>query len=327
MNNIKSKNNTISILITFVTVFGLAWTGTWGFVEVFADIDGKYWKIIFQIVTSLLLAVLFLLYRLWDKEVLPKSKKQFCSVSKGFDKEYPDFAVTEALKDRSDLWYIFINTRNFNDTKLEIEKYFSKNNKNKAGRLTSNLQVWSLLGASELLLKFRAHEQDGYDIFNGLKTILSSKSLLEQADKNSEGIQIIDCAEERVRHLYNPNQSLFEGKHEYIKKLGQDYRYTKIFIKFQFENGRLISGVAERITNILNNDLYKPYVEIFTYTERSSPNQFALIELIFPCGRKTMLNKISTALANECLDEGLFKETFMGYDIEMLNITDAKRNP
>lgn len=312
LNNPKIKT-WHKIIIALFSSIGTAYVLVWHILEPISEEVIE--KIYFLYTLSLLVGLILSLFLLWKFELLPKSKRNYCSVSYVFKKEYKNFIAPLNENDQSNLWYVFINTRKFDETKKNIVDYFSPEHKNRAGILSKNIHVWSLLGGSELLLKYRAHEKDGQSIFDGLKELLKENNLLETSTKNQDGIILINCAQERFRI----SSSLKRGKVSFTT-IPTHYRHTKIFIKFQFDNNTLITSITEKITTILNEKEYNPFTEVFSYTGKNSSVQFAVIELIFPCGYKHVLNELSKELAKDCLDEGLTKETYMGYEMELINL-------
>jgi hypothetical protein len=314
---IGKKGSKVRIILAFIIAIGIIQGILWGYLEPYfdtIDISAKILKLICLITASICMAAFLLLFALWKMELLPKSTKHYCNISLNFDNDYPNFIFLKPKKDKSELWYILIKTREFDKTKESILRILKNETVN--GNLSNNIELWSLLGESELLLKFRAHNVHGMAIHETLKKELTNNQLLE--NQSATSIIVIDIGQQLVRNLKDINGDLIGGDIIYQDKVNHLHRYTKIFVKFQFENNKLIASIVPEIITILNGKRYKPYVEMISYTSENNAKQYALIELVLPCGRRDVLDEISREFASKCLDRGLFKETYLGYDMDIV---------
>jgi hypothetical protein len=259
-------------------------------------------------------------------------QNEFCSLSSAFPKEYNKLATYDILdknqlNEKSDLWYLFVNTKQFNKCEKIITKYINEvNSKNNPDKYLENVEIWSLLGASELLVKFRTSVNNAQlveeELFFLLKKpipiipittqpefIGATDSILESTHKNKKGLQLINCTYERVL-LPSNGYDFTSGQLKYQGTFSRNLRSTKVFVKFHFEKNNNYN--IHLIRDVLPS--FKDTVESFAICQHSENMElkFIVIEAHFPCGKFHDLFELSKDLEN-CLTKELIKETYIAY--------------
>ncbi len=253
---------------------------------------------------------------------------RYCNISNHFANEYPKVVKIEKQNGtagvRSNLWYLFVNTRDFKTCKQKIINCIQGLNSEEV-RL-HNVEIWSLLGASELLVKFRSSFNMAYNfeetLFETLKRPIpiiditlkeefvgDSSSVLESTHRNKKGLQLINCTFERVLER-KQNTSFLPGKLLYMQNINHNMRSIKVFIKFHFDKNNHYNDHI--IREVLRG--FDETVELFTICEHSKSGElkFIIIEAHYPCGRFNDLFKLSQDLENSLTAE-MVKETYIGY--------------
>lgn len=254
----------------------------------------------------------------------------YCPVSQEFTQHLKHLSTTHLLAkptDTSDLWYIMINAAEFfRECKakvIEIMKELCKRSAGGSGLY--DVSVWSLLGASELLIKFRADEATARQVEERLYEVLSGanragKNMLEATHISPRGLSMINIAREMVRDDDCGERAFKEGRFIQSKPIPRALRSMKVFIRLRYEKGHnplYRDSILNRLYRNINS------IESFAYTdEPKEQTGHIMVEAHFPCGRFSDLGVLSASLERE-LFPGLNKETYLAYDVEVVEADDS----
>jgi hypothetical protein len=314
--------------------------------------EQKRW-LFFVLITIANLVFPILIWKSADMHYKKKSAavKNFCNTSINFSKDYDEYVVIEKPVDakykKSNLWYLFINTKNFDQCKSTITAHLQKIRSDRNPDNTiSDVEMWSLLGASELLIKFRSSVNLAQQIEKDLLSILGppklvndswfdenyqavETSMLESTHKNRRGMQLINCTYERVLNK-NGHYNFDVGRLRYIRNVDYKTRSMKTFIKFHFDkNNNYDEG---KIRDVL--PYFKDTVELMATCENQNSNElkFIIIEAHYPCGKFSDLFRLSEELES-CLESNVVKETYIAYsggllfqDTKQQSVDNAKQS-
>ncbi len=317
-------------LVTLLVIEKLLFDLVGDFIE--PNYEQKQW-LFFILITFANLIFPMLIWKSADIYYKKKSAtvKNFCNTSVNFSKDYNEYVVIEKLVDskytKSNLWYLFINTKSFDQCKSTITGHLQKIriDRNPDNTIT-DVEMWSLLGASELLIKFRSSVNLAQQIEKDLLTILGppklvndswfdenyqamETSILESTHKNRKGMQLINCTYERVLNK-NGHYNFEVARLRYTSKVDYKTRSMKTFIKFHFDkNNNYDEG---KIRDVLPH--FNDTVELMATCENQNSNElkFIIIEAHYPCGKFSDLFRLSEELES-CLESNVVKETYIAY--------------
>jgi hypothetical protein len=226
--------------------------------------------------------------------------------------------------DCSNLFYIFINTTAFAECRASVLSYFET--LILTGEPVSDVSVWSLLGAAELLVKFRTESEVAWRIESSLLARLGQapdrKGMLEPVGSSKTGLEMINIGRESV---IDPERNTFDtGLLLTNDRMPDEARSIKVFIKLTFDGiprdklGDVKQELSDRV------GAFRETVESYATSVRRGKKEYMIIEAHFPCGRFPELRKLSAAL-EKGLRSTLLKETYVAYECEVLR-TDARMN-
>lgn len=238
----------------------------------------------------------------------------FCSASTGFQDQYKQSVQVESIReeDRSDLWYIFIRTKNPKECKQKVKSYVE--NKINSQGILDKVTVWSLLGEAEFIIKLRALQ----DVANSLEQDLRVQlfGLLEEADI---ALYMVNIARELVRNNLNNASDYSPGKLKERKPLSlEETRSIKTFIKIYYDKeGGFQDGTINSIHNVIRN--FTDIIESYSYSLVDNfYRKHIMIEAHLPCGRLSRLDQFSIEL--EAVSSPNFnKETYLAYNVLSLS--------
>lgn len=259
-----------------------------------------------------------------------KARDHYCNVSEKFIEHLRHIYQTRigAPMDRSDLWYIIINTIDFKNCKDKVISMLDGLYKNRvADEVLYDISVWSLLGEAELLIKFRAGDDMARNIERRLFQELSGgtgaggKSLLESTNLSPSGMAMINIALEMVRNESSRNKTFKEGRFIQSKPIPRTLRSIKVFIRLRYEKGhdlRLQNSIQARLAGNIDS------VESIAFTSEPPEQPGHIIaETHFPCGHFDDLSRISSDLESELFHD-LIKETYLAYDVKVIDADSAE---
>jgi hypothetical protein len=263
----------------------------------------------------------------------------YCKVSQAIGERSEFFDFQSLREDHSDLWYMFINTREFESCKAAIELYFNDHIKDLHWRnIIQDVSIWSLLGAAEILVKFRADEATAKKIERELlarlrppvpvrrKDILEpnyrgyQNSKLESTHVNPKGLKLINVSQE-----YVPDEEIGNyAKKRLVQKspTPNPDRNLRVFIKYQFKDPLIDAEIIGRILHALK--LHMKYIETYTTAGgTTSKPEYMIIQAYFPCGLFGELRRLSSNLEKH-LGNNIIKETYVVYEGGPLQPADAE---
>lgn len=250
-----------------------------------------------------------------------EDNKKFCPVAAAFDKVRSQLATARNRRPAgpSNLWYVWINTELFEQARDRIVAIFlSGDDRERSQWNLSDATVWSLLGAAEMVIRFRSDESTARSIEARLRESLqppdatSESSLLESTSLNPEGITVLQIVQEMV-----PDRHGFEERPQFpsLPFIGEN-RSIKVFIKLYFPHG-LEPGEKTRILFQLPG--FTSTVESFAITRESGNNPVSIVvEAHYPCGHFSELQDLSASL-EKVLRQRLVKETYLAYSVVKLS--------
>jgi hypothetical protein len=269
-------------------------------------------------------------YKTSKAAIVPQASAEYCDASLCFHehhKTYFDKTIWINREDRSDLWYIFINTKVMRGCKRIVEETLRdiEGKATRGGRKIYDIYIWSLLGAAELLVKFRSPDNElVQEVKQALMVALSFPKLLktettdasyadgvlESTHMNIGGLSMINVVGECVLDTDGRGPFFAVGSVRQKGPLPDDIRSIKVFIKLHFNRGfdeARKTSIASRIGR------FDKTVETYAISSRQGDAEQMIIEAHFPCGKFWELRELSTELESELFGD-LVKETYLAYD-------------
>lgn len=249
----------------------------------------------------------------YPKLAEPSTEASFCSVSTGFQEQYRTSIQVEPIKeeDLSDLWYVFIRTKNPRECLQKVKSYLR--NKSNFQEILENATVWSLLGEAEFVIKLRTSPDGANTLEHGLREQLSG--LLEATDIS---LYMINIAKELVRNNLDSLLCYSPGKLKERRLLSlRETRSIKTFIKLYYDGeGGFPDNTVNSISNVIRN--FTDIVESYSYSLDRRFKKHIMIEAHLPCGRLSQLVQFSIEL-EAVFSPNFNKETYLAYNVLSLS--------
>ncbi|HEX6901123.1 MAG TPA: toll/interleukin-1 receptor domain-containing protein [Thermoanaerobaculia bacterium] len=258
-----------------------------------------------------------------------RDHSKYCSMSMSFQESRAFIADARPHNpgDRSDLWYMVINTKLFKDVRKKLIEVLEEacDSRGSEGKLY-DVSVWSLLGAAELMARFRADMSTAAAIKERLLTLLkpavedqevdegedTDGTFLESTITNPEGLSMFNVAQEMVPVKTSRGSVFHDGALIQKSAPKEDMRSVKAFINLHFEKG-LKPHEKSNIISQLHG--FTSTAEALSITQENGNDPVHIvIEAHYPCGHFGQLRELSSALES-VLRQRLVKETYLAYDV------------
>jgi len=172
-----------------------------------------------------------------------------------------------------------------------------------------------LQGEAEILLKFRcSSEQRADDIYKNLLAEFEGRGFLEKTLQSPKGLTLINCTKEIVRDFNTTSVVFNKGKYRLNDIIPADFRYKKVFIKYQFDMDERDETLPEVLAMNLQNKEYGIYIDSVANSMRKDGPQYILIEATFPCGCLNELKELSKYISTNHLNDKVSKETYTAFE-------------
>jgi hypothetical protein len=241
---------------------------------------------------------------------------EYCPAQALFHQRYQEtFEINLSDEATSDLSYVFIHTRTFNRCKTKLQRIIERYNCNSSvQRAIQDVGIWSLLGNAELLMTFRASEDEKHRFCLLLEDELSD--VIDAPHDGHSGIFTVNIAQEFSRFhsefMYEENVATFvPGKRLHKQAFPyEELRSVKAFIKLRFVGD---GGITDKLVQSCMQKL-QGFEDVLESYCTSVDRRYITLEVHMPCGRFFRLNQLSKSL-EQIITSNLLKETYLAYDL------------